>query len=72
MKRFFSLAALLLVTCCASGCHCLPGYECYNDDIDYLADNHCQMERHYHPCLDVTRWGRSDGPCCCNNKNCCR
>jgi len=69
MNRFRKiLASVALLT--TVGCHCSPGYEGYNDIVDLAADNSCCMERCYHPALDVTRWGRWDGPACCRNKCC--
>lgn len=62
------LASLSLVA--LIGCHCAPVYEPYNDVIDLASDTQGCMERHYSPTLDVTRWGRSNGPCCCRKKCC--
>lgn len=59
----FTLLSLAVVTG-VSGCHCMPITERYADRIDCIADHEGCMDRFYHPCLDVTRWGMWNCPCC--------
>lgn len=66
IRRILASVALLATV----GCHCTPGYEAYNDAVDHVADTTACFDGVYCPKLDVTRWGRWDGPCCCHKKCC--
>ena len=65
-RRILASVALLATV----GCHCTPGYEAYNDAVDHVSDTTACFDGVYCPKLDVTRWGRWDGPACCRNKCC--
>ncbi len=52
----FALCLLVMF----SGCQCCGLTECYQDDVDVIADHECHWDRWYRPGLDLTRIGHRD------------
>lgn len=71
VKRISLIAAMTLISVASTGCQCLPLTERYTDVVDAYADREIALDGLYTPKLDVTRWGRWNGPQCCQpNCNC--
>ena len=78
MRAGFGCCCILLLS--LTGCQCFPVVtECYQDDIDVIADHECQLDWLYHPGLDLTRIGYPDwcrskvGHWLCGDRcGCCR
>ncbi|MEZ6133210.1 MAG: hypothetical protein R3C59_31470 [Planctomycetaceae bacterium] len=64
MKSFRMTILLMVALVGLSGCQCMPVTERYADRVDCIADHEGRFERFYCPCLDVTRWGMWNCPCC--------
>lgn len=67
MKRLALLLVFVFAILPSTGCHCVPVTERWNDHVDAVADSQACFDDCYCPTLDVTRWGRWDGPQCCRN-----
>ena len=65
--KMMKLLAFVFAIIPMTGCHCLPANEHWHDTVDAIADSEAQFDECYCPLLDVSRWGRWDGPSCCRN-----
>ncbi len=74
------LSGLWIVASSLAGCRCCPASNCYYDAIDDISDHKAQLDRFYHPTLDISRAGMPDWcasrlnrkicPCRCNGMSC--
>lgn len=77
MSRGLLLFGVLTALTCASGCRCFPGFACYANFMDDVADDDWCFDQWYTPRLDISRAGKPDwcgpinrtlSPCRCCGK----